>query len=300
MSGFGIVLLTSRFFHIFLLLLILHYLQALGENHEIDNDDHDIRPESDSFLHVYEKFFDVCTHENVCLPKSYDGKTPGAKVTANMHRPWSMSTNKVVYDILRTQASKNCSISELIGNLKETVSVQRKCLSWKTPHEICTTMGLFSMVMFNGDLFVKHLIQGLLMVWTANFRFGGIPRIPEVSSSLYEDCGCDGQFSLSPICNRFNKEYLSFHDSRERGLCSSIPVYHSPQLIFTEVHPNPAETYHTMNLTHALSHLCSPDKRPRFFFLQTGLHRYCKWINYTFIEPTHFPIKLFLLRACPL
>ena len=41
-----------------------------------------------------------------------------------------------------------------------------------------------------------------------------------VPFSVYKYCGCDGQFSLSPICLRYNRTYLSENEFRNRGLCS--------------------------------------------------------------------------------
>ena len=206
------------------------------------------------------------------------------------HRPWSMRQNKGIYDILRSPATpRNCSVEEIISNIamERSVSIQKQCISWKTTNNICKSVGNYAVVLFNGDTFTRHLLQGMMMVWTADLRFGAYPRIPEMSATSFNHCGCDGQFSLSSVCNKFNKVHLSFHDARTRGLCSGLVNFDEFDFIFTEAHPDEHEQYQTMNLTSSLQHLCSADQRLRFIYLQTGLHRYNNASNMinVFLQP---------------
>ena len=167
-------------------------------------------------------------------------------------------------------------MNELVSNAQnvKTVEIQKQCVSWMTPLNVCRTVGKYAVIIFNGDIFTMHLVQAIMMIWTSDLRYGGYPRIPEVSQKVYSHCGCDGQFSSSPICAKFNKVHLSFHDVRTRGLCGGLVYFTSPDFIYTETHPKLHEQYHTMNLSSSLQHLCSPDRRLRFIYLQTGLHRY--------------------------
>ena len=92
---------------------------------------------------------------------------------------------------------------------------------------------------------------------------------------------------LSPVCAKFNKVHMTFHDVRSRGLCGGLVYFDSPDFIFTEAHPDVHEQYHTMDLTKSLEYLCSADRRLRFIYLQTGLHRYGNVSNIfkVFLEP---------------
>jgi hypothetical protein len=197
----------------------------------------------------------------------------------NSGRIWSLASNTFLRDYLTSDIPHCSTIQELTLMLDKPLSSHSCGPKWQTVDDICDIMKSFSVIIFHGDVFTKHLVQALYMLWTEDLRYGAFPKDPlRGNSVIFKYCGCDGQFSLSPLCLRFiDRKHYSFKDCRDSGLCTWADKFKSPSFYYVETFPSaknevPGQNHQTPNWTSSVTSLCSDDKRPRFVFLEAGLH----------------------------
>lgn len=153
-------------------------------------------------------------------------------------RPWSVHEN--MYANRGTVCtSAQGLLSSLKGGLRiylnqsadyepeETVSVfyPSECdLQWFSPSEACIALQNYEHVYFIGDSLTRHTVQGLKMLLSGNYEYGGM--IPNLSQDIYDECKCDGQFSEAFMCRFLHHSKsgrgFDFDDNRQAGYCQGF------------------------------------------------------------------------------
>ena len=128
--------------------------------------------------------------------------------------------------------------------------------AWYSVSAMCEIMSRYSTVHLLGDSITRHYHQGLLMLLTDDWKFGGLPRLSP-QQQLYEQCACDGQFSEHEICRTYSNSMLGMTSSHSYGICSGFPRFAISR---------------DDSFTGDDVLKCSNDARPQLLLMQGGAH----------------------------
>jgi hypothetical protein len=99
--------------------------------------------------------------------------------------------------------------------------VPARCrIPYISPHRACESMNRYRTIVWFGDSFTRHLVQGILINLRNDFILGGI-----LSSDVrpYSYCRCDGQFSEHAFCRLNNGYFQNLKTPFQLGVCSHLP-----------------------------------------------------------------------------
>jgi hypothetical protein len=217
--------------------------------------------EADYFSSIVRSWTTICTKatNNIVLPRN-----DGLYVKTGNTREWSLVDSEINY---LASPHKNderhwcLTTTQVKSAISLPIRRQPCLLKWYSEKDICMLMQKYSVVVWNGDSLTRHMTQGLFMLWTKDFRFGGYPRHPNIEDDLFDFCGCDGQFSEHELCRSYSPGSFRFEDARSVGLCSRIDPYVSPRFY-----------YQYAKYDESVTHLCSAEPNLRFVYLQGGTH----------------------------
>eukprot|EP00040_Diaphanoeca_grandis_P025967 m.144645 g.144645 ORF g.144645 m.144645 type:complete len:601 (+) comp30386_c0_seq2:233-2035(+) len=126
----------------------------------------------------------------------------------------------------------------------------------------CGVISRYERIIMIGDSHTRHHYQGLLMTMAQDFAFGACMT----SSKL---CICDGQFSESKKCR--SVKYDIYGQSCPH-LCGDFGRSFVEYISWTSRAIDEDGNAVVSTADYDWSHLCSDDLRPRFVWLQGGLH----------------------------
>jgi len=158
-----------------------------------------------SFIRLYNEYRHVCSTFNIILQR-HEGINLNESLKYS--RDWSLNAG-LVHDFLdihqHNHTARNSrplckSAEEVSYSMSLSVKDHPCTISWFDPATICHVLDKFSLVVIFGDSLTRHFIQTLMMLLRSDFRFGGIPL--HQGNELYENCGCDGQFSGAVMCRK--------------------------------------------------------------------------------------------------
>jgi hypothetical protein len=245
-SGFFLIAFTSR-------------LCTSGEN------DH-------NFLELVNKFKDVCDTINIVPTRfpwndsHYANTTYGntnrtySMLNGSMHRLLNLTTD----DKERNTTTQNVcetsnDIKELYSNFQNSPddTTSLPCtLSWYSSASACDILQKYGHVSFNGDSLTKHLIQGLSMLTSENWRYWTIQPT--------DCCQCDGLFSEESTCRRRRDKGVEALGKTIGGIpigCDAAGRGYN----FSVLSGSPPTT---LTCDQVLS-----DGRPLFYYLQIAVHK---------------------------
>lgn len=154
--------------------------------------------------------------------------------------------------------SSYCENRTLDDTLDAVKSGRYHCaLNIFSENEMCSIFSRYEKVVFMGDSLTRHMTQALLILFSRDARWGGIPR-REGPLEMYSNCQCDGQFSENALC-RVNNSF-SLPDLKTYGLCSSN----------MDAAGNVSTSF-SYNYGYVPPDIeCNEDKRPWLFLAQGG------------------------------
>lgn len=157
------------------------------------------------------------------------------------------------------------TIREIHSSLTQSFGNRSCTIPWLSPAGVCEVMQMYSNIRWWGDSLTRHTVQGLFMLLSGNFRYGGFPNVPEMDTSIYSRCNCDGQFSESTACRDFGAGKLIIpNDARKAGLCYFSKQFRPFSFLWYT-------SLATAQLQTDTSFLCSSDSAPKFLYLQGGV-----------------------------
>jgi len=178
-------------------------------------------------------------------------------------RPWSLSNFS--YDSTAVHDLPECStVEELLMSLRRgtrhhisntsSYFVPYNCtFRWYSKDSACEISSRYSDIGLTGDSLSRHHTQGLFMIYTEDWKYGGIPLVSS-NQALYDNCVCDGQFSEHEICRDYGQSMFNVNDPHSYGIC-----YDSHNFAFRYNGEQPAGP-------------CRDDLRPRIVLLQGASH----------------------------
>ena len=203
-------------------------------------------------------------------------------VANNSEKIWSLNAN-TIHDVFRREHLPHC---ETPMQLARSVSYEVKSYTcrpeWIGLEELCMVMFRYSQFMMIGDSITRQMAQGLHMILSEDFQYGGFPRIYDMKGKRQhakdERCSCDGQFSEHPDCRNYDPQF-TFDDIHKLEYCLSQNSSQPFSMLVDII-------YHR-RLVDILK-LCTPeDTRPKLIFFQGGSHfdtsSYYYW--QTFLQP---------------
>lgn len=135
-------------------------------------------------------------------------------------------------------------------------------IPWLNSVDICRVQQKFSHIIWSGDSLTRHMTGGLYMLQSGNYYQGVHPPAASALFENFDVCICDNQFSEYVHCrNKTASHGYTYESQISRGYCSNLTDFKS--FMFTHVEKD---------ATYEGYWLCNADPRPKFVFLQGGVH----------------------------
>lgn len=187
-------------------------------------------------------------------------------------RRWSIDQSTFVCEeqhhcasLAALQQSLQFGRRQTMPNDRTSTFIPSSCYPrWLHPDDTCDVLNGYN-IMFLGDSLSRHHYQGILMLLSGDWVFGGLPRLG--STDLFSKCVCDGQFSEHILCRTYPTFAFTIDDPHAYGFCHW------------------RHSFLLRNGGDDFSSLCSRDKN--VVFLQGGAHYFSdssRFIN-EFLHP---------------